>query len=86
MGARRKYKDHFLVYYDKTEKDFITITPKDWARKNKKHFPRKKFIDSKTTPTVEEIGSYLKDKYSFVEFTYEEVVVLCNFDTKRKDF
>lgn len=83
---RREYKDHFVIYYDKNKRSFITTTSKDWARRYRTYFPNKTFKSARTTPTSEEIGRVLKDQFSFVEFTHSEVVVLCNFDTMREDF
>jgi hypothetical protein len=80
---RKEHKPHHLIYYDTTKKEYVATTPKDWARKNKFEFPPKfTFTNGKTTPTVDEIERHLKYKYKFVEFTYDEVIVLCNFDTK----
>lgn len=86
MTKRKPYKDHHLTYWDKKKKQYVYDTPKDWARQYRKYFPKKNFSDDKNTPTSDEIGRVLKDQFGFVEFTHEKVIVLCNFDTNRKDF
>jgi hypothetical protein len=79
-------KKHLLVYYDRINKEYTSVTPRDWSRQNKNHFKKYKFKNSKDSPRDAEIEKYLKNSYGFVEFTYDEVVVLCNFDTKIKSF
>jgi hypothetical protein len=71
-------KKHYLIYWDKKILVFHTTTPRDRARENPGKVP-----DEARTQAIED---YLKNEYGFVEFTYAEVVVLCNFDTLRRDF
>ncbi len=81
MSANTKSsREHFLVYFDLNQ-NIVCIKPREWSRKNTKHFQPKYTFINNDAPKDNEIETYLKTNYGFVEFTYEKVVVLCNFDT-----
>lgn len=76
-GEKKSNRKRFVIYFDKESKDFITITPKEWSKKYPEH--------KRNENTTENIGTVLKTKWNFIEFTTDDFVVLCNFNRNVSD-
>lgn len=66
-------RKHFIIYYH--DNKLIQTTPKNWARNNKKEFPKHNFEDSDNTPTTEAIENYLINQYGFKILADSELVI-----------
>jgi len=71
---------HYVVYWDEKLRAFTTTTPREWARQ----FGHIHGIDNNAR--TQAIEDFLKAEYRFVEFTFDNSVVLCNLDTVAPNF
>ena len=54
-------KKHYVIYFDEKTNQAITITSREWARKNKLYFQNYNFKDKQNNhPTTDEIVNFLE--------------------------
>lgn len=77
--AKRRNKKHFIIFNNGGV--ISATTPKDWARAHQDCFPNKDFLDSTTTPTVDEIEDYLTNELNFKKIANDEIVICYEYNS-----
>ena len=75
--TKRENRKHFIIFNNHGV--ISATTPKDWARANQECFPRKNFMNSANTPTVNEVENYLINTLGFSKVDNEEIVICYPF-------
>jgi len=73
-------RTHYVVYWSENLGSYTTTTPREWARQ----FGQNHNIDNDAR--TQAIEDYLKSHFRFIEFTFDNSVVLCNLDTVTPNF